>query len=332
MIDDPEVAALLELIEQGYPQVETMSAADVRAAFRAREKTPENPVETGGVEDRVVRAADYGDGDHEIPVRVYQPPGRADDGAGARVVGAAAAGTDDADGVPLVVFAHGGGFVFGSLNSHDDFCRRMSRGLDAVVVAVDYRLAPEHPHPAGLADVHAAARWAVDHAVDLRADPERLVLAGDSAGGNLATCAALLARDISGPTVRAQLLIYPMTVPWHHGDSYHRYARGYANTAAATDWYWEQYLPDGTPPVDAWPPVSPVAVDLTGVAPVVMVSAECDPLHDDAEVYARRLEEAGVQCWYRSYPSTFHGFATISALDVAQRAQQEMWEQVRALL
>lgn len=320
MITDPEVAALLELVDAGFPRVETMDAADVRATFRAREKMPEQPVEVGGVGDRAVAAADYGDGDgtHEIPVRVYQPPGR---GVGGDAVTAA----------PVVVFAHGGGFVFGTLNSHDDFCRRMSRGLEAVVVAVDYRLAPEHPHPAGLSDVHAAARWTVDHADDLGVDPDRLVLAGDSAGGNLATCAALLARDIGGPAVRAQLLIYPMTVPWHHGDSYQRFAEGYANTAAATDWYWEQYLPDGAA-ADAWPPVSPVAADLTGLAPVVMVSAECDPLHDDAEVYARRLREAGVPCWYHSYPSTFHGFATISALDVAQRAQQEMWEQVRALL
>lgn len=318
MITDPEVAALLDIVDAGFPQVETMDPVDVRATFRAREKLPEQPVEVGGVEDRVVPAADYGDGDgtHDIPVRVYQPPrGEAP--------------------VPVVVFAHGGGFVFGTLNSHDDFCRRMARGLDAAVVAVDYRLAPEHPHPAGLSDVHAAARWTVDHAHDLGIDPDRLVLAGDSAGGNLATCAALLARDIGGPAVRAQLLIYPMTVPWHHGDSYHRFAEGYANTAAATDWYWEQYLPDGAGSdgaADHWPPVSPVAADLAGLAPVVVVSAECDPLHDDAEVYARRLGEAGVPCWYRSYPGTFHGFATISALGVAQRAQQEMWEQVRGLL
>lgn len=322
MITDPEVAALLKLVEQGYPQVETMDPVDVRAAFRVREKMPEQPVEVGGVEDRTVAAADYDAGGHEIPVRVYRP-----------------LGVDEA--APVVVFAHGGGFVFGTLNSHDDFCRRMSRGLDAVVVAVDYRLAPEHRYPAGMEDVHTVARWVRDHADELGADTDRLVLAGDSAGGNLAACAALRARDFGGPSVRAQLLIYPMTVPGHRSDSYHRFAEGYANTAAATDWYWKQYLPesiaglvDGDPDA-ADPPglyLSPVTADLTGLAPVVMVSAECDPLHDDSEVYARALAEAGVDCWYRSYPSTFHGFTTISALTIAQRAQQEMWDQVRVLL
>lgn len=326
MISDPELVAMLELLEKSFPRVETMDPVDVRAAFRAREKTPDRPVEVGPVEDLAVSFADYGDRDgaHEIPVRVYQPLVR---GRGA----SGGAGAADAEPVPVVVFAHGGGFVFGTLDSHDDFCRRMARGLGAVVVAVDYRLAPEHPHPAGLSDVHAAARWVVGNADELGVDPERLVLAGDSAGGNLATCAALLARDVGGPEVRAQVLIYPMTVPGHHGDSYHRFAEGYANTAAATDWYWEQYLPDGAGP-ESWPPVSPVAADLTGAPPVVMISADCDPLHDDAEVYARRLSEAGVPCWYRSYPSTFHGFATISALGAARRAQEEMWERVRLLL
>lgn len=313
MISDPEVAAVLELAQKGFPQVETMDPVDVRAAFRAREKAPEQPVEVADVEDLSVSSAYYGDGTHEIPVRVYQPLERATDTA------------------PVVVFAHGGGFVFGTLDSHDDICRRISRGLDAVVVSVDYRLAPEHPHPDGLSDVHAVARWAVDNAAGLGADPDRLVLAGDSAGGNLATCAAILARDIRGPAVRAQLLMYPMIVPAHRGDSYHRFAEGYVNTAAATDWYWEQNLPDG-PDAVSRPTVAPLSVDLAGLPPVVMISAGCDPLHDDSEVYARALTGAGVDCWYRNYPDTFHGFATISVLGVAQRAQQDMWEQVRARL
>lgn len=316
MITDPEVSALLDAVRAGYPQVETMHPTDVRAAFRAREKAPERPVEVGGVEDRAVPAADYGAGDHEIPVRVYRPP---------------ASGSDVAAPVPLVVFAHGGGFVFGSLTSHDDFCRRMSRGLGAVVVAVDYRLAPEHPYPAGLEDVHTVMRWAAEHADVLGADASRLVVSGDSAGGNLAACATLLARDRGGPPARAQLLIYPMTVPGHHGDSYHRFAEGYANTAAATDWYWAQYL-SGTGADECGQYVSPMAADLAGAPPAVVVTAECDPLHDDGELYARRLREAGVDCWYRDYSGTFHGFATISALSVARRAQQDMWREVRALL
>jgi len=315
MITDPEVAALLELVERGYPKVETMDPAEVRAAFRARETTPEQPVEVGAVADRVIVARDQGHdhgAGHQIPMRVYRPLGA------------------DAP-APVVLFAHGGGFVFGTLDSHDDFCRRMSAGLDAVVVAVDYRLAPEHRHPAALEDVLAAAEWVVKNAGDLGADPSRLVLAGDSAGGNLAACAALLARDRGGPAVRVQLLVYPMIVPGHHGESYHRYAEGYANTAAATDWYWDQYRPEETAGGPG-PYLSPVEADLAGLAPVVMISAACDPLHDDSELYARALGEAGVACWYRDYPGTFHGFATISSLGVARRAQEEMWEQVRALL
>lgn len=324
MITDPEVAALLELVEKGYPKVETMEAVDVRAAFRAREKTPEPPVEVGDVEDRTVAAADYGDGTHEIRVRVYQPPGR---GASAPDRGAGTSWT----AAPVVVFAHGGGFVFGTLNSHDDFCRRMSRGLDAVVVAVDYRLAPENRHPAALEDVHTVAQWVADHAGEIGADPARLVLAGDSAGGNLAACAALMARDRGSPAVRAQLLMYPMIVPGHRSESYHRFGEGYVNTAAATDWFWEQYLPGGAADVPG-PYLSPVAADLAGLPPAVIITAECDPLHDDGEVYASRLGQADVDCWYRTYPSTFHGFATISALSVARRAQEDMWEQVRAVM
>ena len=316
MITDPEVAALLALVEEGYPQVETMDAVDVRAAFKARQKRPAEPVEVGGVENTVVPAAEYGAGDHEIPVRVYRPVGSA---------------PGSPEPVPVVVFAHGGGFVFGDLDSHGDFCRRMCRGLGAVVVAVHYRLSPEHRYPAALHDVHTVARWVTDRADELGVDPSRLMLAGDSAGGNLAACAAVLARDTGGPAVRAQLLIYPMTVPEHRGDSYRRFGEGYANTAAATDWYWEQYLPAGSSGEPS-PYLSPVTADLAGLAPVVMISAECDPLHDDAEVYAGALERAGVQCWYRSYPSTFHGFATISALSVARQAQEDMWEQLRALL
>lgn len=316
MITDPEVAALLKLVSQGYPKVETMPAADVRAAFRAREKTPESPVEVGSVDDREVDAADYGSGAHAIPVRIYRPLDSLDGGP-----------------VPIVVFAHGGGFVFGTLDSHDDFCRRMSRGLDAVVVAVDYRLAPEHPYPAALEDVHTVARWVADHADEWGADASRLVLAGDSAGGNLAACAAVLARDTGGPAVRVQLMI----LPGHRGNSHDRFAEGYANTAAATDWYWEQYLNGGVEQVGAAgratdPCISPVSASLTGLPSAVVITAECDPLHDDGEVYARRLAEAGVDCWYRDYPSTFHGFATIATLGVARRAQEEIWEQVRARL
>ena len=202
-----------------------------------------------------------------VPVRIYRPA------AGERLL-------------PAVAFAHAGGWVLGDLETHDEVCRYLSTALPAVVVAVDYRLPPEHVYPAAIEDYWAVVCWLAGHAAELGADPERLVVAGDSAGGNMALAAALRARDAGGPRIRAQAAAYPatdMTLGYGSapGRSYEKYAEGYGLTAATMSWFAETYLPD---PADrAAPDVSPLlAADLSGLPRAVVATAEYDPLSSRA--------------------------------------------------
>ncbi len=179
---DPEIAALLPALNRGFPRVETMTAPQLRAVIAERAVLLQNPEPVARVTDRTVP----GPGGN-IKIRIYWP--------------SAPAGS-----LPIVVFAHGGGFVFCGLDSHDDLCRAMTNGVGAIVVSVDYRLAPESRWPAAVDDVYAVAAWAAEQADGLGAGPARMVLAGDSAGGNLATVTALLARDRGRPEIAGQLL------------------------------------------------------------------------------------------------------------------------------
>lgn len=214
---DPEIAELLRVLNTGFPAVETMTGAQARAAVRARFRRPARPRPVGAVRDSVTPEG--------IPLRIYWPamPSMAT--------------------LPLVVFAHGGGFVFCDLDTHDDLCRLLTNDVGAVVVSVDYRLAPEARWPTAAEDVYAALCWAVAHAGALGGDAARLVVAGDSAGGNLAAVTAVLARDRGGPHIAGQVLLYPVIAADFTTESYRRFATGYYNTAAAMAWYWDQYVP-----------------------------------------------------------------------------------------
>lgn len=231
----------------------------------------------GGAEVASVRDADA-DG---VPVRIYDPA----PGAGGR---------------PLAVFFHGGGWVMCGLDTHDALCRALAVASGAVVVSADYRLAPEHPWPAAPDDALTVLLWARARAAELGCDPARLVVAGDSSGGNLAAVTALRAPEL----IAGQLLFYPPLDASMEQPSVTEFGEGYFHTAAHMAWYWDQY--GGDP---AHPHVSPLrAPDLSGLPRTLLVLADCDVLRDEGLAYGRRLGEAGVDCGVHLVPGVFHGF------------------------
>jgi acetyl esterase len=303
---DPEIAALLPALNRGFPRVETMTAPQLRAVIAERAVPLQNPEPVARVVDRTVPGA-AGD----INVRIYWP-------------------TESSDPLPIIVFAHGGGFVFCDLDSHDDLCRAMTNGVGAIVVSVDYRLAPESPWPAAVDDVYAIVDWAAGQADELGADPARMVVAGDSAGGNLATVAALLARERGCPEIAGQLLVYPAIAADFGTESYRRFGDGYYNTSSAMAWYWDQYVPDVGD--RDHPTASPLQADLAGVAPAVVITAGFDPLCSEGEAYAKNLAEASVTTIYRNYAGAIHGFMTMPGLSICRQAREQAWADVSALL
>lgn len=303
---DQEVANLLDLLNSGFPRVEEMTGADARAAVEARRAPVANLDDVHSAQD-VTIDVDGG----TIGLRVYQPHGTSE---GPR---------------PLVLFLHGGGFVFCDVESHDGFARLMAKETGAVVVSVDYRRAPEHRAPTAAEDAYAALGWAVEHAGQLGADPHRVLVAGDSAGGNLAAVVSLLARDRNGPAIAGQVLLYPVLDPGCATPSYEEFGTGWFNTAAAMRWYWQQYLGDAAP----GPLTAPALVDdLAGLPPAVLVIAGNDPLRSEGESYAARLTAAGVPTVARVHAGLFHGFATILPLRAAASARELLWRDIAALL
>jgi acetyl esterase len=240
---------------------------------------PKDPV--ARVSDRVVPGP-AGD----IPVRVYVP----------KVTN---------ETLPVVAYFHGGGWVFMGIETHDWICRRLANTSGAIVVSVEYRLAPEDPFPAPLDDCHAVTEWLHEHAGDIGGDGSRLAVAGDSAGGNIAAALTLRARA-AGPPIVAQVLIYPATDAACDTKSFVENGEGYLLTEEATLWFWSQYLGD-TDPAD--PFASPLrAPDLAGLPPALVITAEYDPLRDEGEAYAARLEEFDVPVEQHRYEGMIHGF------------------------
>ena len=248
----------------------------------------------------------------EIPVRVYRP--------GPEVP------------LPALVWFHGGGWTIGSLDTHDNTCRALANAVACVVVSVDYRLAPEHKFPCAVDDALAATRWVAEHAADLGVDPARLGVAGDSAGGNLAAVVSLLARDAGTPNLAFQLLVYPVTDYEFESESMTANATGYFLELESMRWFYRQYLNDETDG-DDWR-FSPIrAADLAGAPPAFVLTAEFDPLRDQGEAYARRLEAAGVPVEVRRYDGVFHGFFGMrEVIEPAQEAFDDVTKAVRMAL
>jgi acetyl esterase len=298
---DPQAKELIALLDQGFPKLGegVTDAAQARAILAAQPAPEIEPPAVGRIENRTVPGADG-----EIPARVYWPLGR-----------------DGPEGppLPLIVFFHGGGFVLCDLDTHDAVCRNLANMVEAVVVSVDYRLAPETPYPGGIEDAYAATVWAHAHAAELGGDPDRLVVAGDSSGGNFAAVVALMARDRGGPPIAFQYLIYPVADQDFDNASYRQNGDGYFTTRTHMRWYCEQYGGDVDDPY-----VSPLrAEDLSGLPPARVITAEYDPLRDEGEAYARRLQEAGVDASVRRFDGMFHGFFTFSLIFPPGQAANE---------
>lgn len=212
--------------------------------------------------------------------------------------------------LPLTVFLHGGGWVGGDLDTHEVLCRELAHGTGAAVMAVEYRLAPEHPFPAGYEDALAAVKYCLDHAAELEADPARIAVAGDSAGGNLTAAVVQAVRGRPGPQPMFQLLIYPVTDLRCSLPSYVERANAPGLTAAAAGWCISHYLRKAGDIFDLR--ASPMmATDLSGLPPTAIVTADLDPVRDDGEAYGRRLMEAGVPVQFRRYLGVPHGFLSL---------------------
>ena len=222
------------------------------------------------------------------------------------------------DPAALIVFIHGGGFVVGSFETHDEACRLFCTSAGAHVLAIDYRLAPEHPFPAAVDDALAAFRWADANAAALGADPHRIAIAGDSAGGNLAAVTCLRIAREGGPAPALQVLMYPVTDFASATRSHELFAEGFFLDKISTEWCTTQYLPDGVDRTD--PRLSPLrAPDLTGVAPAIVITAAFDPLRDEGEAYAQRLREAGNRVEAVRVPGLIHGFINLTIPNRAAR-------------
>jgi acetyl esterase len=224
---------------------------------------------------------------------------------------------------PLLVYLHGGGWVVCDLDTHDNLCRFLARESGALVLSIDYRLAPEHPFPAAVDDALAAFRFGVEQAGELGADPRAVAIGGDSAGGNLASVVSHLSVADGGPVPAFTLSIYPVTDLSEKRASYRLFGEGFVLTEAHMDWYRSHYLPDAAAALD--PRASPLLFeDFAGLPPTYIATAGFDPLRDEGEEYARRLREAGVPVALRRHPGLIHGFANaVGSTGFGRRAMQE---------
>lgn len=280
----PQVQAMRARRERdGVPPLYTLTLAEARAADLASIQA------SAGTGEPVAHVADQlipGPGG-ELPIRVYRPI------------------LDQK--LPVLVYFFGGGWTLGTIDTCDAVCRRLANSTGALVIAVGYRLAPEHKFPAPVRDCHAATRWIAEHADELGADATRIAVGGDSAGGNLAAVVALLARADGDLPLVGQLLVYPNTDYRSQTQSLRDNTDPLLFNATSVDWYWRHYLAD---PADGESPLaSPLrAEDLRGLPPALVITAEYDPLRDQAEQYAHRLAESGVDTELTRYDGMIHGF------------------------
>ena len=300
---DPQAARLLEArAEMNLKPFAACTVEEARAALAARMPVSDLPIHS--VRDEHV-AGPAGD----IPVRLYVP--------------------SETLPLPAVVYLHGGGWAVGSVETYDAVCRRLAHAAGCIVVSVDYRLAPEHKFPAGLEDAYAAAAWVVQHGADWGVDNGRVAVAGDSAGGALATVVCQMARDRSGPQFVLQLLIYPNTDYEFERPSMIECGRGYTISVDDMHWFWGHYLNDAGD-LDN-PYVVPMrAESLSGLPPALIISAGYDFLRDEDEAYGRKLADDGVRATMTRYPGMIHGFFGMGGiLDEADVALAEVAHALR---
>ena len=300
---DPQARAVLEQLSLDIAiDPAQLDPQTMRAGYELLSGTQSrDPV--GAVEDRTIPGPAG-----EIPIRIFRPAGDA--------------------APPGLVYFHGGGWVAGSIETHDGTCRKLCNAAGCTVVSVGYRLAPEAKFPAAAEDAYAALNWVAAHGSQIGVDPERLAVGGDSAGGNLATVTTLMARERGGPALRHQLLIYPVTDRDFETGSYRENAEGYVLSRALMIWFWEHYFANESDARNAY--AAPLqALDLSGLPPALVITAELDPLRDEGEAYAERLRAAGVPTVCTRYDGMFHGFFSMS--DAIDRSKQALGQAAESL-
>jgi acetyl esterase len=312
VILDPDAALVYQAFQDaGRPAYETLTPGEAREYYRqARLVTNPEPPLLKSVEPLAITAPGG-----TLPARIYRPrTPRQSKGL-----------------APCLVFFHGGGWVIGDLDTHDVVCRKLADEGQLVVISVDYRRAPEHKFPAAVLDAIAATSWIVRHADDLSIDVTRLLVGGDSAGGNLAAVVAIAARDADGPSISGQVLIYPATDFTMTHPSHHEPGTSILLTHTVIRWFRDHYL-NGAQDAEDWR-ASPARIKtLAGLPPAYVLTAGADPLRDEGEEYARRLKDAGVAVTYRTFPGQFHGFFTMGKLlDQANVAARDIGAWLRAL-
>ncbi|OBK64213.1 lipase [Mycobacterium colombiense] len=297
---DPTFKALLDAFPMTFREADGVEVARSRLRLL---KVPPKMLPDLRIEDRTIAHGERSD----IPVRIYWPD-------------------SDVSPLPVVVFYHGGGFCLGDLDTHDPVARTHAVGAEAIVLSVGYRLAPEHPFPAGVDDCWAALQWVAENAAELGGDPYNIAVAGDSAGGNLAAVTALLARDNGGPALRFQLLWYPTVTGDLSLPAYTDNAEAPILNREVIDAFLSWYVPDLdlTDPKALPTTMAPAnAADLSGLAPAYIGTAEHDPLRDDGARYAELLGAAGVPVELSNEPTLVHGFVSFAlAIPAAAEATE----------
>ncbi len=310
MLDPQAQKVLDEMAAVGRPELHTLTPAEARVVALTFAVMGGEPEPIARVEDRKAPGP-RGD----IPLRIYTPKGPK--------------GSKGNDAFPLLVYFHGGGWVVCNLDTHDGICRALANAAGCMVASVDYRLAPEHKFPAALDDCYAATEWLAANAASIQADPARIAVGGDSAGGNLAAVVSLAARDRGGPKLVFQLLVYPVTDYYRPGTaSYEEYASGYFLTRDSMIWFWNHYLRNESDADN--PHACPLrAADLRGLPPALVITAEYDPLRDEGEKYAERLRAAGVLARATRYKGMIHPFFSMAG--VLDQARMALAESAKAL-
>jgi acetyl esterase len=308
----PQARALLRLIEEkGVPPTHTLSVAEARAVYRDRRSfTQPEPPPVGSVRDLEAR----GPGG-PIPLRSYRP-----------------AGSDADAALPVLVYYHGGGWVIGDLDTHDTLCRQLANLSGCAVIAVDYRMGPEHRFPAAADDCIAATHWVRANAAALKVDAGRLAVGGDSAGGNLAAVVALAARDSGDLPIAFQLLIYPATDQRRGAPSHTTNGEGFLLTRDTMTWFHDHYIADPGQDLD-WRASPLLHADHSRLPPAFVLTAGYDPLRDEGLQYAQKLSEAGNQAALVSFERQIHGFILMGrVIDEANVAVQLCAAQLRQAL
>lgn len=303
---DLQIAALLKAAqEDNAPDFSDLTPGDARAALnqiQAQLQAPAADVETRDVKIEVPNGT--------IPLRIYSPR---------------------TDGVkPVLLYFHGGGFVLGGIDTFEGVTSNLAEKTGCIVVAVGYRLAPEHKFPTAVEDSYAALKWVAENASDMNGDPDKIAVIGESAGGNLAAVCALLARDNDGPVIKLQVLIYPTTAPSPAGfSSYEQHGEGYLLTKRSMEYFRGHYFVN-TEITDDYRAAPLLAEDLSNLPPAMMIVAKYDPLRDEGLAYAQRLTEAGIHVVLTEYLGMTHAFFTLTrAVDAAVQAMDQVASAVR---